>query len=248
MKILRPATIVNYLTYQLKLYDFRARIATSILNKKAAKCNDIEYYIDLTSNIFTKKPSIYIGWPIKPMQIREEIKRLLTILSKQKILNMLEIGTANGGTLFLFTRMIDPNAKIISLDLPGGKFGGGYEKFKIHFFTKFAINNQRIFLIRGNSHSEKSMSAVKNIIKEQPLDFLFIDGDHSYSGAKTDFLMYSPLVRKGGVIAFHDICKGPYDSAGEVNKFWNEVKKSYNFEEIIHSNQQEGYGIGVLYV
>lgn len=248
MKIPRPATVVNYLTYQLNLYDFRARIATAILNKKAGKCNDIGYYIDLSSNIFTKKPSRYVGWPIRPMQIREEIQRLLLILSNQKVLNMLEIGTANGGTLFLFTRMVDPNAKIVSLDLPGGKFGGGYEKFKIHFFTKFAIKNQRIFLIRGNSHSAKSMSYIKNIVKGEQLDFLFIDGDHSYLGVKTDFLMYSPLVRKGGLIAFHDICKGPFDSAGEVNKFWNQIKKSYKYEEIIQSSCQEGFGIGVLYV
>ena len=248
MKIPRPATIVNYLTYQLNLYDFRARIATAILNKKAAKYNDIEYYIDLSSNIFNKRPSNYIGWSIKPMQKREEIKKMLSILGDQKVRLMLEIGTANGGTLFLFTRMLEPNAKIISLDLPGGQFGGGYEKFKIHFFSKFAIKNQRIFLIRGNSHSKKSMSAVKSIVKEQQLDFLFIDGDHSYLGAKTDFLMYSPLVRKGGLIAFHDICKGPYDSVGEVNKFWNEVKKGYKNEEIIQNNSQEGFGIGVLYV
>jgi hypothetical protein len=51
---------------------------------------------------------------------------------------MLEIGTASGGTLFLFTRVADSNAKIISLDLPHGKFGGGYENCKIPFFTNFA--------------------------------------------------------------------------------------------------------------
>lgn len=38
----------------------------------------------------------------------------------------------------------------------------------------------------------------------QPIEFLWIDGDHSYEGAKADFDLYSPFVVEGGVIAFHD--------------------------------------------
>jgi hypothetical protein len=30
------------------------------------------------------------------------------------------------------------------------------------------------------------------------VDFLFIDGDHTYEGVKKDFEMYSPLVRREG--------------------------------------------------
>jgi hypothetical protein len=59
--------------------------------------------------------------------------------------------------------------------------------------------------------------------------------------------MYSPLVRKGGLIAFHDICKGPLELAGEVNKFWKETKHAYGHLEIIGSYDQKGFGIGVLY-
>jgi predicted O-methyltransferase YrrM len=36
------------------------------------------------------------------------------------------------------------------------------------------------------------------------LDFVFIDGDHSYEGASIDCKRTSPLVRVGGSIAFHD--------------------------------------------
>jgi predicted O-methyltransferase YrrM len=41
------------------------------------------------------------------------------------------------------------------------------------------------------------------------LDFLFIDGDHTYEGVKQDFEMYTPLVRKGGLVAMHDIVPPP---------------------------------------
>ena len=37
-----------------------------------------------------------------------------------------------------------------------------------------------------------------------PFNFLFIDGDHSYEGCKADFEAWSPLVKPGGMIAFHD--------------------------------------------
>jgi cephalosporin hydroxylase len=65
------------------------------------------------------------------MQIKEEILELLKILEKFKPKTILEIGTFNGGTLFLFSRIADSNAIIVSVDLPGGKFGGviQYGKF-----------------------------------------------------------------------------------------------------------------------
>jgi len=92
-------------------------------------------------------------------------------------------------------------------------------------------------------------------LRDNKVDFLFIDADHSYEGVKKDFEMYSPLVRKGGIIAFHDIIPDYYtrygiktsSSAGEVYKFWNEIKGKYEHLEIIKDRNQDGYGIGVLF-
>jgi len=50
---------------------------------------------------------------------------------------------------------------------------------------------------------------------------LFPDGDHSYEGVKRDFEMYSPLVRPGGIIAFHDTV-----FMDGVRRFWAELKAS----------------------
>ena len=38
----------------------------------------------------------------------------------------------------------------------------------------------------------------------EPVDLLFIDGDHSYSGEMADYRAYEPFVRAGGIIALHD--------------------------------------------
>ena len=62
---------------------------------------------------------------IKPKQIKSEIRNLLNIIRKKKPQFLLEIGTAQGGTLFFFSRLAAENAVLISVDLPGGKYGGG---------------------------------------------------------------------------------------------------------------------------
>jgi len=188
------------------------------------------------------------GVSIKPSQVKYEMAKLLEIVTEIKPRNLLEIGTANGGTLFLFAIASDPSAKIISVDLPGGPFGGGYPRWKIPLYKRFAKEGRKIYLIRDDSHSKQTLEKVKGILNGEMLDFLFIDGDHSYEGVKKDFEMYSPLVRSGGIIAFHDICPHPPETKCEVNKFWNEIKQSYKYVEIVEDWKQNWAGIGVIYV
>jgi predicted O-methyltransferase YrrM len=184
---------------------------------------------------------------IKPSQIREEIFQLLLILEERKPKVILEIGTAKGGTLFLFSRIAFDEAKIISIDLPQGRFGG-YPKWEIPLYKSFARENQKIYLIRADSHNQETLKKVKNILNGEKIDFLFIDGDHSYQGVKRDFdEMYSGLVKQGGIIAFHDIVCGPYDNVGGVPEFWKEIKERNEHQEIVKDWSQNGYGIGIVY-
>lgn len=45
-----------------------------------------------------------------------------------------------------------------------------------------------------------------SIAKELPLDFLFIDGDHSWDGLKGDWECWSDLIARNGIVALHDSC------------------------------------------
>jgi len=47
-----------------------------------------------------------------------------------------------------------------------------------------------------------SVEATQQI--NEPLDFVYIDGDHSYQGIRADLEAWFPLVREGGIIAGHD--------------------------------------------
>jgi predicted O-methyltransferase YrrM len=188
----------------------------------------------------------FYGGLIRPIQIKEEFVELLKIFKDLNSKYILEIGTADGGSLFCFCKLAQDNATIISIDLPGGKFGGGYPEWKIPIYQAFAKENQKLYLLRKDSHSQKTLEEVKKILNGNQLDFLFIDGDHSYEGVKKDFEMYSPLVRKGGIIAFHDIVKHPPETGCEVERLWKEIKNSFNFKELIKDINQNWAGIGIL--
>jgi predicted O-methyltransferase YrrM len=44
----------------------------------------------------------------------------------------------------------------------------------------------------------------------QPLDLLFHDASHAYEAVKKDVLAWAPLIRKGGILVFHDYHSEPH--------------------------------------
>ena len=116
-----------------------------------------------------------------------------------------------------------------------------------NFFKAFKLDNQKVVIIRSDSQNSSTINKVKKKLKEEKLDVLFIDGNHSYEGVKNDFKLYAPLVRKGGIIAFHDIVDVPSYVDVQVNKFWNEIKQSYQHIEFVEDWNQGRFGIGVIY-
>jgi predicted O-methyltransferase YrrM len=182
--------------------------------------------------------------PLAPLQIRSELLLWATEIAGLRPRNAMEIGTCNGGTLFLLCRLAHSNARIISLDYHRGRLGGARKAI----YYSFVRDHQRLHLIHGDSHSARTHSRIARKLGPAKLDFLFIDGDHSYEGVKCDFEMYSPLVRPGGVIAFHDIVAHPPEAQCHVKEFWDDVKQRYRHKEIIDNPHQQWAGIGLLYV
>lgn len=180
---------------------------------------------------------------LKPMQIDQELIQLVEEVRRLGPQAVLEIGTARGGTLFLWTRLAQKNALIVSIDLPGGKFGGGYSARRSTLYRRFAGKGQKLHLLRGDSHEQSMLVHTKKLLKGTPIDLLFIDGDHTYEGVKKDWEQYSPLVRSGGLVVFHDIA-GNYDDT-QVRRLWDSLKPSYRHREYI-ADPGGQYGIGIL--
>jgi predicted O-methyltransferase YrrM len=186
---------------------------------------------------------------LQTCQVRSEILELTSLFAERRPKTVVEIGTAHGGTLFLWCRLAPPDATIVSLDLPGGIHGGGYPYWKSFIYRRFPIGSQRLHLLRGDSHKPEMFARLKSILPgDGKVDFLFIDGDHTYEGVKQDFEMYSGLVRPGGLIVFHDICKHPDRVKCDVDRFWQEVKNERRAREFVHDINQGTCGIGVIEV
>jgi predicted O-methyltransferase YrrM len=138
-----------------------------------------------------------------------------------------------------------PDATVVSIDFSTTALGNFYRAFQKPLFRKFVRKGQSLVLLRKDSHKPETLDCIRKALGGQKLDFLFIDGDHSYEGARRDFEMYAPLVRSGGLVAFHDIT--PCGPPKEVYKVWNEVKGSYVHKEFIHQTGKGSMGIGVLW-
>lgn len=177
-----------------------------------------------------------------------ELLGLVNLLRDRKLDHVCEIGTFKGGTLFIWCQLAAPDAQIISVDLPGGPFCGGYSERSLPFFQAFRQPGQKLDCIRGSSHDLAIRAEFEKTLAGAELDFLFIDGDHSYNGVKQDYEFYSPLVKRGGLIGFHDIVHRPAQPELEVHKFWNELKVNHRHEEFIESTpERRKIGIGVIY-
>jgi predicted O-methyltransferase YrrM len=170
-----------------------------------------------------------------------EFEELLKIYKKEKPLKVLEIGSHEGGTLYYWLKYAQKNALVASID---------NQRINDEHYDSWKSDPSVTCIYLTDKSQELSSWdwADKHLF---PLDWLFIDGGHSYDEVSTDFNMYSSLVRDYGVVAFHDILSyPPYNS--EVSKFWDEIKVDYDYDEIIypppHGEWEKGPGIGVIYV
>jgi hypothetical protein len=106
------------------------------------------------------------------------------------------------------------------------------------------VNDEGMTVILGDSHDPATMEQLVAHLDGEPIDMLFIDGDHTYEGVKADYELYGPLVREGGLVGFHDICHHANMPFIEVDRFWHTLHGDK--EEIIVPPTTWG-GIGVIH-
>jgi predicted O-methyltransferase YrrM len=71
-------------------------------------------------------------------------------------------------------------------------------------YAEFRKNTQKYvdFIVPVRGFSSEVAQRVASCISH--VDLLFIDGDHSYDGVKADWNAYSPFLKPGSVVVFHD--------------------------------------------
>jgi predicted O-methyltransferase YrrM len=181
-------------------------------------------------------------------QQRTEITGFLQLLESERPQRLLEIGGRRGGTLALFAAAMPADARLLSLDM-------AYSRAQRALNPRLARPGQLITCAAMDSHSPATPEFVREWLGGAHLDVLFVDGDHSLKGVSRDLLMYGPLLRPDGIVAFHDIVQDLRSRtgesteayAGEVPEFWAQVKRRTNGHiEFIEHPRQDGCGIGVV--
>ncbi|MCS7180690.1 MAG: class I SAM-dependent methyltransferase, partial [bacterium] len=129
--------------------------------------------------------------------------------------SILEIGLGYYGGTHILWRLIFNKVITIEIDIKNIK----------RFVMNETISFRDIFII-GNSQDPKIFKKTKKILRNiNQVDVLFIDGDHSYESVKNDYFIYRKLVKKGGIIAFHDSFCTLEEIGFGVNRFLKELQE-----------------------
>lgn len=119
--------------------------------------------------------------------------RLVASLSNP---SCVEIGRLRGGSTFLIAAALR-GGSLLSIDLHVGlgEKGAAYDAELRRALEQIGRAGQ-VELMVGDSRAFDNAS--------MQTDFLFIDGDHSYDGAKADFSHWIKTLKPGGHVVFHD--------------------------------------------
>jgi len=174
------------------------------------------------------------------MQIPLEIENLQLEVANHNPKIIMEIGTARGGTLARWFEL--PSSEIIfSIDYPTGPHGGhGFEE-RVYVISdaleQANLHNKQFFAINGNSQDNYLIGRVRELLNGRKVDFLFIDGDHSYEGSKNDFNVYKEFLHENSIVAFHDVIASEYHAEWNcfVSTLWTDLSQKYESKEFIHT-------------
>jgi predicted O-methyltransferase YrrM len=188
--------------------------------------------------------------PVELLQDESEIDQLIRdFYIPLKPRQVLEIGSLYGGSLWYWIQNSERGTKIVSVDkIPNNELHKMIDVLEARQLWDGWANRAGVFLqkITGNSNNYEVREWVQT---SAPFDFIFIDGGHDIKTVNNDWNLYYPMLKDGGVIAFHDIAYGGENKhCIEVGKWWQQMKDAGLFgddvTEIIRT--PEKWGIGVI--
>lgn len=146
---------------------------------------------------------------------------------------ILEVGTFLGRTANAMMR--DSKADLIAMvglwdaqaPYSRGKFKDLSAFEVLESQTKDLLQSGRGVPVKGDSRDTKTVEVVKDLVNPYSYGFVFINGDHTYEGCKTNLENYVlPLVPNRSYCAVHDYCP---DFPGVVRAV-NELLETGDFE------------------
>lgn len=165
---------------------------------------------------------------------------LLKIIKEKKPMHFLEIGVFTGVTAknicMLLKKLHGNNYSYIGIDLfeeINNKLVVDEKAPKILQTTQCSIDAVYKFLEGYNVclYKGNSTDLLKNIPEINTIDFVFLDGGHSYNTVYSDLSVLTKHIRKDATILCDD-----YGGIVSVTKAINNFAKDHGFKIIIHDN------------
>lgn len=156
----------------------------------------------------------------------------------QPVRRIIEIGSFCGGTLWYWSQLRNGQLHVVTVDDLVPEIYPEPRQAQIdarpQWQSWFKPPHMLTELV-GDSHDQTVIDAAA---KWGPYDMAFIDGDHSYDGVHADFAAYGAMVRRGGIIAMHDVCR----LVPDVMRFADELHDT-NMTVRFYDPRTDGTGI-----
>jgi len=212
-----------------EVIDYNKEQLTNYLRYEAGSSNP-EYFKALAKD----KDSL------KLQQVPEEYSSLLLMLKEHKPKTYLELGIGNGGSFamacFMMQESLESAVAVDCLAYRNLNIGQCEEEINMYINLNPEHKAQKTFI---NSTTDAFFEALE---ADSMFDVIFIDADHSYEGARKDFVNAQKHLNDGGLIIFHDInskaCQG-------IINLWNEIKSQVP-SMCVEFVSSETCGIGVV--
>lgn len=169
-------------------------------------------------------------------QVRDEIKKFVEIIIYHGYRDsILEIGLGHCGSTHVLWRCLFN--KVVTIEKSYDRIRE-FGKNMRSYYDKWIFENEKSRFLIGYSNEPIIVANSRKLLLAGT-DVLFIDGDHRYESILTDWLLYAPLVKIGGIVAFHDSLVTNISGAAQ---FLNELSngfidgKKYKINQIIESN------------
>jgi hypothetical protein len=93
------------------------------------------------------------------------------------------------------------------------------------------VNLKEYFKLNQNVYIHKNRSEdILNSFPNEYFDLIYIDGDHTYNGVKTDLLLSYNKVKKDGFICGHDYINSRFEGVVRaVNEFCEQTQLEINY-------------------
>ena len=161
-----------------------------------------------------------------------ELADMLEAADTLDLKTVVEVGSARGGTYWALAQIANDDALLVSIDIPAGSpidIRNGKDVYGHRdrdIFHEYVRPGQTCKLIDASSQLWSTREHLEMTLGGHQIDLLFIDADHRYEGVKRDYELYSPFVRDGGLIFFHDIIR-QNDVRSGVHILWAELQKKF---------------------